>query len=79
MQVLEKKKHQTIGTILNTDENDVDEVLAKTGCKELNDAVLSCYNANNKDWRSCKEEVARFKACFEAYQKQKEKQQIYIK
>ena len=42
--------------------------LNKTGCKELNEALLECYY-DHKDWRKCQSQVLTFKACFEAYQR----------
>lgn len=46
--------------------------LEEMGCADLNDQVLSCY-FTHKDWRKCRQEIEAFKACYEAYQKKKEK------
>ena len=40
----------------------------KTGCSNLNDAVLLCY-AEMKDWRKCQKELEEFKKCMESYEK----------
>lgn len=42
--------------------------VGKTGCQELNDAVLLCWD-EHRDWRKCVNEVRSFKECFEAYKR----------
>lgn len=48
-----------------------DEMIEKTGCHDLNNAVIDCYY-EAKDWRACKDKVAAFKDCFGKYQKSRD-------
>ncbi|GAO52518.1 hypothetical protein SAICODRAFT_5917 [Saitoella complicata NRRL Y-17804] len=49
-----------------------DKRIQDTGCAKENEAVLICYADKGRDWRACKEEVAKFKACHDRYVKMKE-------
>ena len=45
---------------------DSNQILEETGCAELNDLVLLCYD-KHKDWRKCQGEMRAFKECFQKY------------
>jgi cytochrome c oxidase assembly factor 4 len=64
-----KKMRVQVRSLNGSPESDdlQDRLVEKTGCKELNDAVLICFY-DKKDWRACQQEVLAFKTCFEAYQ-----------
>ncbi|KGG52672.1 hypothetical protein DI09_145p20 [Mitosporidium daphniae] len=51
-----------------SEDDPYEAALDKTGCNELNEALLECYY-DHKDWRKCQPEVLAFKTCFEAYQR----------
>ncbi len=37
--------------------------IQRSGCFPEHEALQDCY-LDKKDWRACREEMARFKACF---------------
>ncbi|XP_076100609.1 uncharacterized protein LOC143069723 [Mytilus galloprovincialis] len=46
------------------EEDPVDKMLTKTGCKELHYLVQDCMGEHN-DWRKCQKEVTEFRKCME--------------
>jgi cytochrome c oxidase assembly factor 4 len=45
-------------------ESDQQTAIEKTGCSELNDALLLCYD-EKRDWRKCRAELQAFRKCYE--------------
>lgn len=39
-----------------------------SGCFPEHEGLQNCY-LDKKDWRACREEMAKFKACFAAHQR----------
>lgn len=37
-----------------------------TGCADLSDALLLCYD-KHRDWRACRKEVEAFRRCYAAH------------
>lgn len=54
-------------------ESDQQGAIEATGCSELNDALLLCYDTH-RDWRRCKIEMDAFRKCYEKYMKDSIKQ-----
>lgn len=46
---------------------DQQEAIESTGCSELSDALLLCYDAHGRDWRACRAELTAFRSCYERY------------
>jgi cytochrome c oxidase assembly factor 4 len=45
--------------------DEYEERIRKTGCYNENEALQLCFY-KHKDWRKCKEEMDKFKACYAA-------------
>jgi len=59
--------HHHRRVILHDEEDDkVTMAIKKTGCLELNEAVIECHY-DTKDWRQCMKQVKAFKACMDEY------------
>lgn len=54
------------------EEDEYEERINRTGCKDSNDKVLQCYS-KYKDWRLCSEEVKEMRLCFSKYLEKKTK------
>ena len=56
--------------ILHDEEDDkVIAAIKKTGCFELNEAVVECHY-DTKDWRKCVNQVRAFQDCMNKYNKE---------
>jgi hypothetical protein len=47
-------------------EGDQQAAIDKTGCGELNDLVLLCYD-KHRDWRKCQPEMQAFRECYQRH------------
>lgn len=47
-------------------ESDQQGAIEATGCAELNDQVLLCYD-QHRDWRKCRLEMGAFRECYRRF------------
>jgi cytochrome c oxidase assembly factor 4 len=57
------------------DENDQQAVIQRTGCSEVNDELLLCYD-QHRDWRKCRPEVEAFRSCYKLFTEQNLKHKL---
>ncbi|KAI3629955.1 hypothetical protein MIR68_011390 [Amoeboaphelidium protococcarum] len=53
--------------------NEYEQRINASGCAAQNEQLQECY-LKYKDWRKCKEEMMRFKECFEMNKKSRRQQ-----
>ena len=53
------------------EEHDQQVAIDKTGCGELNDKLLLCYD-EHRDWRKCRPEVEAFRSCYRSHAVQRQ-------
>lgn len=46
---------------------DQQSAIEHTGCSELNEQLLLCYD-EHRDWRSCQPEMSAFRRCYAQFQ-----------
>ena len=71
----EKRNLNTVleDSIYTSPENlvfDQQSAIEQTGCGDLNDKVLLCYD-EHRDWRACKDLVNAFRECYNAFKNEK--------
>jgi len=49
------------------EENDQQGAIEQSGCAELNDIVILCYE-RTKDWRRCSNELQNFRDCYQRFE-----------
>ncbi|KAL0994832.1 hypothetical protein UPYG_G00127730 [Umbra pygmaea] len=62
------RSHRPSPSADQEEEDPVDQMISRTGCGELHNAVQDCM-AEHQDWRKCQAQVHTFKECMMTFQK----------